>query len=129
MKLIEKQACLKVFKFSNRKKKKKKMLLKAKVCHATREPQSLEAENKVNEAAASVDVLKQDFSTNRMSFFFFGRSQKTFSLFGEEYRVSSHPRGRRSKEGGGAVGGWVAREWGGTVFSGTCVGYLFREKE
>lgn len=78
---------------------------KTKVCQATREPQSLAAENKVNEAAASVDVLKQDFSTDRMSFFsFFQRSQKTPLYSGK--KTGSH----LIREGGGAAGGWGGAE-------------------
>lgn len=85
-----------------------KMFPKTKVCDATREPQSLEAETKVNEAAASVDVLKKDFSSNRMSLFLWEKSENPPFLFREENRVSSHPRGRlgvrREEEGGGGGG-------------------------
>lgn len=95
MEQMEKHACLKVLKFSNRKKKKRKenkRLLKPKVCHATREPQSLEAGNKVNEAAASVDVLKQDFSTDRMSFFLWEKSENPLFIRGRKQGLISSER-------------------------------------
>lgn len=80
------------------------MFPKTKVCDTTQEPQSLEAETKVNEAAASVDVLKQDFSSNRMSLFLWEKSENPLFIQGRKQGLISSEGEAGGEEGGGGGG-------------------------